>query len=73
MNDMNKKFADILRNRLCKIPYENYKSTVGNLCLHLNITDDVLYNYRYGRTFINLSMRKKINKFFLEDVFNIYE
>lgn len=66
---LSKTFAKKLDKRLMQIPYEQYSDKLVELATFCEISPHQLYNWRKGRTYLRLSDREMINKFFNEKIF----
>jgi hypothetical protein len=62
-------YADKFHEHLNTIPIGEFRKTLINLSKYLDVTKDILYNYRTGRTYIRKSERVRIEEFFNQKIF----
>ncbi|MDD2205691.1 MAG: helix-turn-helix transcriptional regulator [Bacteroidales bacterium] len=63
-------FNESLNRRLRDIPYQHYKLTINALAQYCNVSKNVIYNWRTGRTYIRRRYCEKIEEFFNERIFD---
>lgn len=59
----------LLKKKMDSLPKGEYSEVKEKLLKHLEITEQVYYDYRCDRTFIPYNVRLKINEFFKEEIY----
>ncbi|MDX9697208.1 MAG: hypothetical protein RBT49_15560 [Bacteroidales bacterium] len=64
-----KPHSEAFNNRLKKVPFADYITTIIKLADHCGVSEHVIYNWRTGRTYIRKSDRAIIESYFNEKIF----